>query len=203
MDARILADLGFCGVDPQATGRPVCHPSVLLKLTSWLSQPSARRAAGWSLGWAQVEVMWLTGRLAPEVERMNRTLREATVRRYHCDSHDQLRQHLGPFPLRLQLRQAPQDIEGAHALRSHLRGSDEEARLQLDPTQFTPGTTQITCVSIHPKKRSLVPSCARLLARRPQAENLFPGFPRPRSWDGRVATCLFSCLRLLQAIDTA
>jgi hypothetical protein len=26
-----------------------------------------------------------------EVERMNRTLKEATVRRYHCDRHDQLR----------------------------------------------------------------------------------------------------------------
>ena len=28
---------------------------------------------------------------------MNRTLKEATVRRYHYDSHDQLRQHLGAF----------------------------------------------------------------------------------------------------------
>ena len=27
-------------------------------------------------------------------ERMNRTIKEATVRRYHSDSHDQLRQHL-------------------------------------------------------------------------------------------------------------
>ena len=42
----ILADLGFCGVDPQATGRPVCHPSVLLKLTSTAISaecPSSRR----------------------------------------------------------------------------------------------------------------------------------------------------------------
>jgi len=28
---------------------------------------------------------------------MNRTLKEATVRRYHCDSHDQLRKHLAAF----------------------------------------------------------------------------------------------------------
>ncbi len=27
-----LGDLGFSGVDPQATGRPSYHPSVLLKL---------------------------------------------------------------------------------------------------------------------------------------------------------------------------
>ncbi len=32
-----------------------------------------------------------------QVERMNRTLKEATVRRYHYDSHDQLRAHLRLF----------------------------------------------------------------------------------------------------------
>ena len=29
-----------------------------------------------------------------QVERMNRTIKEATVKRYHYDSHDQFRQHL-------------------------------------------------------------------------------------------------------------
>ena len=32
-----------------------------------------------------------------QVERMNRTIKEATVKRYHYDTHDQLRQHLGDF----------------------------------------------------------------------------------------------------------
>jgi transposase InsO family protein len=36
---------------------------------------------------------WTNG----QVERMNRTLKEATVRRYHYDSHDQLREHLATF----------------------------------------------------------------------------------------------------------
>jgi transposase InsO family protein len=36
---------------------------------------------------------WTNG----QVERMNRTLKEATVRRYHYDTHDQLREHLGAF----------------------------------------------------------------------------------------------------------
>lgn len=36
---------------------------------------------------------WTNG----QVERMNRTLKEATVKRYHYDSHDQLRQHLSTF----------------------------------------------------------------------------------------------------------
>ena len=33
---------------------------------------------------------WTNG----QVERMNRTIKEATVKRYHYDSHDQLRQNL-------------------------------------------------------------------------------------------------------------
>ena len=36
---------------------------------------------------------WTNG----QVERMNRTLKEATVKRYHYESHDQLRQHLAAF----------------------------------------------------------------------------------------------------------
>jgi transposase InsO family protein len=36
---------------------------------------------------------WTNG----QVERMNRTIKEATVRRYHYDSHDQLRAHLQLF----------------------------------------------------------------------------------------------------------
>jgi Integrase core domain len=36
---------------------------------------------------------WTNG----QVERMNRTLKEATVRRYHYDSHHQLREHLATF----------------------------------------------------------------------------------------------------------
>ncbi len=36
---------------------------------------------------------WTNG----QVERMNRTLKDATVRRYHCSSHDELRGHLALF----------------------------------------------------------------------------------------------------------
>ncbi len=32
-----------------------------------------------------------------QVERMNRTIKEATVRRYRYDSHEQLRRHLDDF----------------------------------------------------------------------------------------------------------
>ena len=36
---------------------------------------------------------WTNG----QVERMNRTIKDATVKRYHYDSHDQLRAHLHLF----------------------------------------------------------------------------------------------------------
>ena len=36
---------------------------------------------------------WTNG----QVERMNRALKEATVKRYHYDSHDELRAHLRLF----------------------------------------------------------------------------------------------------------
>ncbi len=36
---------------------------------------------------------WTNG----QVERMNRTIKDATVKRFHCESHDQLRTHLADF----------------------------------------------------------------------------------------------------------
>jgi transposase InsO family protein len=36
---------------------------------------------------------WTNG----QVERMNRTIKDATVKRYHDDSHDQLKRHLDDF----------------------------------------------------------------------------------------------------------
>src|SRR3954468_14358171 len=67
VDALALAELRFEGVDPEATGRPSYHPSVLLKLYIYgylhrvqSSRRLEREAA------RNVEVMWLTGRLVPD-----------------------------------------------------------------------------------------------------------------------------------------
>ena len=51
-----------------------------------------------------------------QVERMNRTIEEATVRRYHHDSHGQLRAHLGGLPGRLQCRAPPENAGRPHAI---------------------------------------------------------------------------------------
>jgi transposase len=62
-----LAELNFCGVDPEATGRPSYHPSALLKLYiyGYLNRVQSSRRLERDSG-RNVEVMWLTGRLVPD-----------------------------------------------------------------------------------------------------------------------------------------
>jgi transposase len=67
VDELDLAELGFGGIDPEATGRPSYHPSVLLKLDiyGYLNRVQSSRRLEREAG-RNVEVMWLTGRLAPD-----------------------------------------------------------------------------------------------------------------------------------------
>jgi transposase len=67
VDELALAELGFRGVDPEVTGRPSYHPSVLLKLYvyGYLNRVQSSRRLEREAG-RNVEVMWLTGRLAPD-----------------------------------------------------------------------------------------------------------------------------------------
>ncbi len=67
VDELDLAELGFGGVDPEVTGRPSYHPSVLLKLYiyGYLNRVQSSRRLEREAG-RNVEVMWLTGRLAPD-----------------------------------------------------------------------------------------------------------------------------------------
>jgi transposase len=67
VDALDLAELGFEGVEPAATGRPSYHPSVLLKLYiyGYLNQVQSSRRLEREAG-RNVEVMWLLGRLVPD-----------------------------------------------------------------------------------------------------------------------------------------
>ena len=62
-----LAELGFGGVDPEATGRPSYHPSILLKLYiyGYLNRVQSSRRLEYEAG-RNVEVMWLLCRLVPD-----------------------------------------------------------------------------------------------------------------------------------------
>jgi transposase len=67
VDKLDLTELRFVGVDPEVTGRPSYHPSVLLKLYiyGYLNRVQSSRRLEREAG-RNVEVMWLTGRLAPD-----------------------------------------------------------------------------------------------------------------------------------------
>jgi transposase len=62
-----LAELTFCGVVPEATGRPSYHPSALLKLYiyGYLNRVQSSRRLEREAG-RNTEVMWLLGRLIPD-----------------------------------------------------------------------------------------------------------------------------------------
>jgi transposase len=67
VDGLDLADVGFVGVDPEVTGRPSYHPSVLLKLYiyGYLNRVQSSRRLEREAG-RNIEVMWLLGRLTPD-----------------------------------------------------------------------------------------------------------------------------------------
>src|SRR4030088_2730904 len=67
VEALNLGELGFAGVEPEATGRASYHPSVLLKLYiyGYLNRVQSSRRLEREAG-RNFEVMWLTGRLAPD-----------------------------------------------------------------------------------------------------------------------------------------
>lgn len=67
IDSLDLAELGFAGMVPEATGRPAYHPSTLLRiyLYGYLNRiPSSRRLEREAQ--RNLELIWLTGRLAPD-----------------------------------------------------------------------------------------------------------------------------------------
>ena len=67
IDELDLGALGFEGVQPAATGRPAYHPSALLKiyLYGYLNRVQSSRRLEREAQ-RNIELMWLTGRLAPD-----------------------------------------------------------------------------------------------------------------------------------------
>ena len=67
VDELDLGALGFERVRPKATGRPAYHPATLLKiyLYGYLNRVQSSRRLEREAN-RKVELMWLTGRLAPD-----------------------------------------------------------------------------------------------------------------------------------------
>src|SRR5215831_12117430 len=71
IDELDLAALGFSGMTPAATGRPAYHPSTLLKiyLYGYLNRVQSSRRLEREAQ-RNTELMWLTGRLAPDFKKI-------------------------------------------------------------------------------------------------------------------------------------
>ena len=97
VDQLDMLDLGFGRAEPEATGRPGYHPSVLLKLYiyGYLNRVQSSRRLEREAG-RNVEVMWLTGRLVPDHKTIAefRRLNGKAIRRV-CSQFVQLCRQLG------------------------------------------------------------------------------------------------------------
>ena len=71
---------------------------------------------------------------------MNRTLKEATVKRYHYDGHEQLRQHLQLFLDAYNHARRPKTLHGLTPY-EYIASmwTKEPHRFKLDPYLFSPG----------------------------------------------------------------
>jgi transposase len=67
-----LRQMGFEGVDPEATGRPAYHPAVLLKIYiyGYLNRVQSSRRLEQETQ-RNIELMWLTGRLMPDFKTIS------------------------------------------------------------------------------------------------------------------------------------
>ncbi len=79
---------------------------------------------------------WTNG----QVERMNRTLKEATVKRYHYDTHDQPRRHLDDFVAAYNFARRLKTLKGLTPYEAICRTFTREPKhFTSDPTHQLPG----------------------------------------------------------------
>ena len=79
---------------------------------------------------------WTNG----QVERMNRTIKDATVKRFHYDNHDQLRRHLQDFINAYNFGRRLKTLKGLTPYEFICkRWTSEPDRFILDPTRQMPG----------------------------------------------------------------
>jgi transposase InsO family protein len=84
----------------------------------------------------KVKHPWTNG----QVERMNRTIKEATVKRFHYDDHDQLRQHLADFMAAYNFARRLKTLKGLTPYEFICNiWTKEPERFSLNPVHQMPG----------------------------------------------------------------
>jgi transposase InsO family protein len=95
----------------------------------------------------KVKHPWTNG----QVERMNRTIKDATVKRHYYESHDQLRQHLGDFVSACNFGRRLKTLKGLTPYEFICkRWTTEPHRFSLNPLQQMPGLNTL----VVPRKRA-------------------------------------------------
>ena len=75
-----------------------------------------------------------------QVERMNRTIKDATVRRFHYDDHDQLRSHLADFVQAYNFAKRLKTLKGLTPYEFICKAwTSQPQTFKLNPLQQTPG----------------------------------------------------------------
>ena len=83
---------------------------------------------------------WTNG----QVERMNRTIKDATVKRYHYDDHEQLRAHLGDFINAYNYARRLKTLGGLTPYEYICKiGTTEPERFNLNPVHQMPGLNKL------------------------------------------------------------
>jgi transposase InsO family protein len=87
---------------------------------------------------------WTNG----QVERMNRTIKDATVKRFHYNTHDQLRRHLANFISAYNFARRLKTLKGLTPYQVHLQTMDKRARtLQAQSAPPNAGTKHLARIS--------------------------------------------------------
>ena len=130
---------------------------------------------------------WTNG----QVERMNRTLKEATVQRYYYESHEQLRAHLADFLAAYNFANRLKTLR-PHTARICLQDLDRRpGSLQARPNPSHHGTVRCRMVSVHHQVSLEVSARGEALNSMPSWHCLSPEKPsgyRPLNSSPRVST---------------
>src|SRR5215468_5131279 len=139
----VLSDNGIQFTTPGAGG------SAVFEIKEAMARGELFRAHAFELACAKNDIdhrltkpkhPWTNG----QVDRMNRTIKEATVQRFHYESHQQLRGHLADFVAAYNFARRLKTLK-THPFRIHLQMLDFSARtIQTQSAPAKAGTKQFT-----------------------------------------------------------
>ena len=135
----VLTDNGTHFTDPKRDGWTAAEVKQLL------AEKARFRCHAFVLACAQNDIdhrltkpnhPWTNG----QVERMNRTIKDATVKRYHYESHEQLREHLRTFLDAYNFAKRLKTLKGRTVFEFITqKWTSEPERFKLHPDHLIPG----------------------------------------------------------------